>query len=609
MCQSKKKTNILRILAAMIVAIMLLSFCAFKTSALTGGSCGEGLMWTLNAGTLTISGKGDMKNYKDSDMAPWYEFREDIVRVNIENTVTSIGDFAFFGCKNLISIQIPDSVKSIGRYAFTSCERLTSVQFGGGLTSIGEAAFYNCFALTSLHLPYGLTDIGAQAFYRCESLYTVTIPADVRNMGTSVFAYCKNLVRAEVKARLTSLPSWTFYGCEMLTTVYFAETISGIENSAFKECESLTTVYYDADEKKTEIIEKQIEKDLPVFGICGYVSNGDMSSSSMSGQFIEHSDNTATQIDTTVKQDDNITLVYKISRTYQLGSTQKGTYVADISLTVMQNKAWDYAIEQLSETLKYIVSTYSRQADMSKTTVTLYMNNDTVISSKLLEFLSGRDLKLILISSNGSTWKVDCNVININASGSAESTNAPSRDYSHTLTEASKNSQNKLGTDNCYNLHFGDSVEKNAEVIVQLPPKTAANSNAYLYQVESDGSYTKLQAVRVDDKGKAHFYIASVEKDTEYVIGLNVPGESTDDVLVTDEENEQIYRYGSPLMRLEEISYVNMGRNSSWGLKGSDVMWILIGVVLGLTLIIGGVMFVWNKKNNKSVAKVKKKVK
>ena len=72
-------------------------------------------------------------------------------------------------------------------------------------------------------------------------------------------------------------------------------------------------------------------------------------------------------------------------------------------------------------------------------------------------------------------------------------------------------------------------------------------------------------------------------------------------------ENGQIYRYGSPLMRLEDLSYVNMGRTSSWGMTGIDVMWILIGVILGLTVIIGGVMFIWNKKKNQPAVKAKKK--
>ena len=40
-------------------------------------------------------------------------------------SVTTIADFAFSNCKNLISIEIPGSVMDIGEYAFSGCRSLT----------------------------------------------------------------------------------------------------------------------------------------------------------------------------------------------------------------------------------------------------------------------------------------------------------------------------------------------------------------------------------------------------------------------------------------------------------------------------------------------------
>lgn len=48
----------------------------------------------------------------------------------IPASVTSIGDWAFWGC-NMIDITIPASVKSIGKEAFTYCNRLTSIKWNG----------------------------------------------------------------------------------------------------------------------------------------------------------------------------------------------------------------------------------------------------------------------------------------------------------------------------------------------------------------------------------------------------------------------------------------------------------------------------------------------
>ena len=71
-------------------------------------------------GTLTISGTGDMPDYKQYN-TPWFDDREKIKKVVIEDGVTSIGENAFFYCPALTSITIPNSVTSIGECTFKGC--------------------------------------------------------------------------------------------------------------------------------------------------------------------------------------------------------------------------------------------------------------------------------------------------------------------------------------------------------------------------------------------------------------------------------------------------------------------------------------------------------
>ncbi|MBQ9592126.1 MAG: leucine-rich repeat domain-containing protein, partial [Paludibacteraceae bacterium] len=68
----------------------------------------------------------------------------------IPNSVTSIGEEAFYECTGLISVTIPNSVTSIGGLAFYGCSGLTSVTIPNSVTSIGDYAFDGCTGLTSM---------------------------------------------------------------------------------------------------------------------------------------------------------------------------------------------------------------------------------------------------------------------------------------------------------------------------------------------------------------------------------------------------------------------------------------------------------------------------
>ena len=74
-----------------------------------------------------------------------------------DGSVTSIGDFVFYGCSDLTSVTIPGGVTSIGASAFSDCDGLTSIAIPGGVTSIGNSAFTGCDSLTSVYI----TDLAA----------------------------------------------------------------------------------------------------------------------------------------------------------------------------------------------------------------------------------------------------------------------------------------------------------------------------------------------------------------------------------------------------------------------------------------------------------------
>ncbi len=94
-----------------------------------------------------------------------------VTSVTIPDSVTSIGNAAFYGCTNLTNFTIPDSVTSIGAGAFDSCTSLISVTILDGVTTIGYSAFIYCTSLTSITIGNGVTTIGDTA-----SMVAPTLP-------------------------------------------------------------------------------------------------------------------------------------------------------------------------------------------------------------------------------------------------------------------------------------------------------------------------------------------------------------------------------------------------------------------------------------------------
>ena len=230
------------------------------------GTCGDNLTWVLTEdGTLTISGSGEMKNYSDSSVAPWYSNRTKILSAVVEPDIESVGNYAFYACLKLTSVSLPGGVKSIGESAFQDCAKLTAVEIPGSVTSIGFQAFDGCSSLTavtipegvtsiadwtfsacsnltSVTIPKGVTSIGSHAFYGCSSLTSVTIPESVTSIGEGAFDGCSSLTSVTIPGGVTRIANSTFYGCSGLTSVTIPESVTRIGDRAFTDCSSLTSV-------------------------------------------------------------------------------------------------------------------------------------------------------------------------------------------------------------------------------------------------------------------------------------------------------------------------------------------------------------------------------
>jgi len=239
------------------------------------------LSWSLQDGTLTISGTGDMPDYGGGD-SPWYSYQSSITDVVIADGVTSIGNWAFGYCSSLTSVAIPNSVISIG-YNIFALSSLTTVTVPNSVTSIKAGAFGDCMGLTSIDvdinnttytsedgvifnkskttlvaypagkaytntnytIPNSVTSIGDNAFQSCFGLSSVTIPNSVMSIGVGAFSNCQGLISVNIPNSVMSIGQNAFYVCSSLTSVTIPNSVTSIGQDAFSFCNRLTSISVD----------------------------------------------------------------------------------------------------------------------------------------------------------------------------------------------------------------------------------------------------------------------------------------------------------------------------------------------------------------------------
>ena len=162
-----------------------------------------------------------------------------IVSINLPNSVTSIGDGAFYGCSALQTITIPNSVTSIGKYAFYNCSNLRNITIPHSVISIGNFAFNLCTSLQTITIPNSVTSVGISAFSGCTSLQTITIPNSVTSIGDSSFYRCSALQTITIPNSVTSIGKYAFYNCSNLQTITIPNSVTNLGVCAFNGCKEL----------------------------------------------------------------------------------------------------------------------------------------------------------------------------------------------------------------------------------------------------------------------------------------------------------------------------------------------------------------------------------
>ena len=154
----------------------------------------------------------------------------------IPDSVISIGDRAFSGCRSLSCIVIPNSVTSIEDRAFSGCRSLSSIVIPDSVTNIEEGAFSGCRSLSSIVVPNSVTSIEKGAFYYCSSLSSIVIPSSVTSIGDTTFANCHSLSSIVIPDSVTSIGKCAFFRCRSLSEIVIPSSVTSIGDRAFYKC-------------------------------------------------------------------------------------------------------------------------------------------------------------------------------------------------------------------------------------------------------------------------------------------------------------------------------------------------------------------------------------
>lgn len=196
------------------------------------------------AGTTKLTSVEILENSRLTTIGG-YAFRySGIKSIFIPSEVTTIADYAFYNSAlETITFAADSQLKTIGTQCFYENNNLKNVVLPNTITNIGQGAFYSCDNLLELTIPMdaSITSIGTSAFYNCYNLKSINIPSTIVSLGANAFYGCSSLETATVGegCKMGNLPDDLFNGCSSLKSFNLPERVTSIGNRVFSNCSSL----------------------------------------------------------------------------------------------------------------------------------------------------------------------------------------------------------------------------------------------------------------------------------------------------------------------------------------------------------------------------------
>ena len=183
------------------------------------GISGDTLSWTLDdEGNLIISGTGPIDG-SSYGWDTWSVHQREIRCIVIESGITAIGERVFQAYPNLEEVRLPDTLSSLGDRAFFACPELRAIVAAAGnpVFKSVDGVLFSADGTKLLLCPAGL-----------EGSYS--IPAGVTEIGPWAFCFCEKLTEVMIPEGVAKIREWAFNGCSGITSLTLPNTVTVLEN-------------------------------------------------------------------------------------------------------------------------------------------------------------------------------------------------------------------------------------------------------------------------------------------------------------------------------------------------------------------------------------------
>lgn len=245
----------------------------------TDGICGDNAFYNLIGNVLTLSGSGSTYNYHSGNPAPWYDYREMITEIYVEEGITDIGNQAFVGFTNLQTVYFNEGLVSIGTNVFKQCSTIETIYIPKSLQAVGARTFSSgviCVVYDGTESEWKNInfDNHNNSIYNAEITYQQADPILYSGMcgeqvewtfsangvltltGTGAtnnyhsgnpspwYGYAADINNIVIEEGISAIGNYLFRDCTNVLSIELPQSVNSVGINSFSRCKNLTELTF-----------------------------------------------------------------------------------------------------------------------------------------------------------------------------------------------------------------------------------------------------------------------------------------------------------------------------------------------------------------------------